>query len=276
MQKTMVIVVVACLLLIFPVAYFVCQTTEAGIGDKVTVSQCLAAKDNYVSDSDILQRSTVLTGGANPEEGPSGDSDEGSEENPGGDQGDDSDSGDDSGGNSDGGNDTGPGGGGNDKPNVPPGDSSDEDSSEGTDNAGSFAVGVSGNPPDALVINEVHPGQENDFENRDEMVELYNMGRSPVNVSMWYMINMTGQVIGTIHDRQILPHEFLVVEVNGLKGDSQRVALFDSRNNKVDSVIYIGARSHSGLCFARMPDGSNNWEWATCTLGYSNQQGSSG
>ncbi len=201
MQKTMVIVVVACLLLIFPVAYFICQTADAGIGDKVTVSQCLAATDNYVSDSDILQRSTVLTGGANPEEVPRENSDEGSEENPGGDQGDDSDSG----GDSDGGNDAGPGGGGNDKPgsndkpNVPPGDSSDEDSSEGTNNAGSFAGGVSGNPPDAVVINEVHPGQEKDFENRDEMVELYNMGRSPVDVSLWYMINMTGQVIGTIH-----------------------------------------------------------------------------
>jgi hypothetical protein len=104
------------------------------------------------------------------------------------------------------------------------------------------------------------------------MVELYNMGRSPVNVSLWYMKNMTGQVIGTIRDRQILPYEFLLVEVNGLRGDSQRVALFDSKDNKIDSVIYIGARSHNGSCYGRIPDGSNAWEWTKCTLGASNQQ----
>ncbi len=274
MQKTIAITAIACLLIVYPFIYFICQTTEAGIGDKITVSQRLTARDNCISDGDIVQESIARIRGAHPGGGPGGNSDDGSEENPGGDQGDGSDSGDDS----DEGNDAGPGGGGSSDSNGPTEESSDESLSDETGTAGAASEGLMlGNPTEAVVINEVHPGQEGAFEDRDEMVELYNMGRNPVNVSLWYMKNMTGQVIGTISDKQTLPPRgFLVVEVNGLTGDSQRVVLFDSTDKRVDSVIYIGARSHSGLCFARMPDGLNNWEWAACTLGASNLWGNPG
>jgi hypothetical protein len=123
-----------------------------------------------------------------------------------------------------------------------------------------------------VVINEIHPCPEDAAEYGNERVELFNIGKSPVNVSLWYMKNMTGQVIGTIHDKEIPPFGFLVVEVTGLTGDYQKVTLFDSENNKIDSAIYIGARSHNGSCYVRILDGADIWKWATCTLGSSNQQ----
>lgn len=260
MQKTISIIAIACMLTVCPFIYFICQPTEAGVVDKTTLDQRLASLDKYRSDGDIVQESIARIKGANPGGGPG----DGSEENPGGDQGDGSDSGDDSGGSSDSGG-----------PKVK---SSGGVTSEETVTAGAMSEGlILDNPIEVVVINEVHPGQEGTFDNQDELVELYNMGRNPVNVSLWYIKNMTGQVIGTIPDNQILPPRgFLVVEVTGLIGDGQRVVLFDSKDEWVDSVNYVGARSHSGLSFARKPDGLNNWKWAGCTLGASNQWGNPG
>lgn len=260
LQKTISIIVIACMLIVCPSVYFICQPIEAGAVDKTALNQRLPALDNYISNRDIVQKSLDRIKDLNPGRGPGGNSDDGSEENSGDDQGDGSDSGDDSGGGSDSGGPTVKSSGGG---------TSDE-----TVTAGAMSEGlILESPTDVVVINEVHPGQ-GAFDNRDELVELYNIGRSPVNMSLWYIRNKTGQVIGTIPANQILPPRgFLVVEVTGLTEDRQRVALFDSKDKLVDSVTYVGARSHSDLCFARKPDGLNNWEWAASTLGASNQWG---
>lgn len=276
MPKAIVIAMIASLLFVFPIAYCICQTAEAGCGEEITVSQRLVAQDNSIVDADIVQVSVIRTGNVNAGGSSGGNSDDESGENSGGDSDEGSSSGDGPGE----GNDAEPGGGSN---NDRPGGGGEsrgapEDDSNGSPGGGigeaeaMIAGQLSGNLAEAVVINEVHPRTEGAFERRDEMVELYNMGRDPVNVSLWYMKNMTGHVIGTIRDKEILPYGFLAVGVIGLTGDCQRVTLFDSRDNKIDSVIYIGARSHNGSCYARIPDGANIWEWAKCTLGSSNQQ----
>ncbi len=264
MQKTISIIAMACILIVCPSVYFICQPTEAGVADKTTLDQRLAALDKYRSDGDIVQESIARIKGANPGGGPGGNGDDDSGENSEGDQGDGSDSSGDSGGDSYSG---GP------KVKSSGGVTSDE-----IVTAGAMSEGlILDNPIEVVVINEVHPGQEGAFDNRDELVELYNMGRNPVNVSLWYIKNNTGRVIGTIPDNQILPPRgILIVEVTGLAEDSQRVGLFNSKDECVDSVTYVGARSHSGSCFARRPDGLSNWKWAECTLGGSNQWGKAG
>ncbi len=280
MQKTIDIAVIACLLFAFSVMNFICPTTGAGIGERITVSQNLAAHDNCISDGSLTQASEINSGGTNEGGGPDENDDEsaddsgGVNDNPGG--GDNGPGGGDNGPGE--GNDVGPGGDGGSDSNGPkdkPSDETDENPSDETGTTETVTEGTSsGNPADAVVINEVHPAQEIVLDNRDEMVELYNIGRNPVNVSLWYLKNVTGQVIGTIPNNQIIPpHGFLLVKVKGLIGDIQRVGLFNPRDEKIDSVIYLRARSHEGSCYARIPDGSNNWEWTTCTLGSSNRRG---
>lgn len=276
MQKTIDIAVIACLLFAFSVTNLICPTAGAGIGERITVSQDLAVHDNCISDGSLTQVSEVNSGGTNEGGGPDENDDESDDDSGGGN---DNPGGEDNG--PGGGDDAGPGGDGGDDSNGPKDEPSDETDENPSDETGSFetlTVGQgSGNPADAVVINEVHPVQKIAIDNKDEMVELYNAGRNPVNVSLWYIKNLAGQVIGTIPENRIIPpHGFLLVEVNGLIGDRQRVGLFNSMDEKIDSVIYLRAKSHEGLCYARIPDGSNNWEWTTCTLGSSNQRGSPG
>jgi hypothetical protein len=273
MLKLVVNVMIASVLLAFPIAFYISQTDGAGIGEKITVSQQLIAGDNNIINGNIYQVSTVKSGDINPESGSGGNSDE-----PGDDSG--GSSGDGSGNGSGGDNETGTGGGSdgghsggnNSGSGGTPQDNSIGSSSEGFREADAVISDQLGSTANSVVINEIHPLPEEAAKYGNERAELYNTGKDPVNVNLWYLKNMTGQVIGTIRDKEIPPHGFLVVNMTGLTGDYQAVTLFDPGNNKVDSVIYIGARSHNGSCYARIPDGADTWEWATCTLGSSNRQ----
>ncbi len=263
MLKGIMAIAVASIIFVFTVAFCISQMAEAGCGNEITVSQRLATEDNIVIDSDIVQVSTVNTGDANFEDS-SGDS---TDDSSGG------NSDDESGGNSDNGSggdqsgDGGDGSGGGTK------DDSGESSSVEANEAEAIMAGdISGSFVKLVVINEVHPRPEWAAGNENESVELYNMGKNPLNVSQWHMENITRHVIATIRDKVIPPYGFLVVKVAGLPGDAQEVTLFDSANNKIDSVNYIGARSHNGSCYARIPDGADAWEWTKCTLGSSNWQ----
>lgn len=84
LQKTISIIAIACMLIVCPSVYFICQPTEAGVVDKTTLDQRLAALDKYRSDGDIVQESIARIRGAHPRAGPGGNSDDDSEENPGG------------------------------------------------------------------------------------------------------------------------------------------------------------------------------------------------
>jgi hypothetical protein len=278
MLKLAVNAMIAAMLLAFPIAFCISQTTGAGIGEVTTVSQRLTAEDNNIINSDIYQVSTVKNGDTNHEGSSGGNSDE-PEENSGGSSGDSSGdgsgngSGGDNGAGTGGGSNGGQSGGNNSGSGGSPQDSSIGSSSEGFREAEAITSGqLLGNPVNPVVINELHPRPEETDQYGNERVELFNIGKNPVNVSLWYMKNMTGQVIGTIHDKVIPSSGFLVVNVTGLTGDYQTVTLFDPGSNKIDSVIYIGARSHNGSCYARIPDGASTWEWTTCTLGSSNRQ----
>lgn len=125
----------------------------------------------------------------------------------------------------------------------------------------------------SIVINEIHPKTGTCATCGNEKVELYNMGDFPVNVNLWHLENITGYVIATIDNEAIAPHGFLVVNVTGLIGDRQKVTLFDTEANEIDSVMYTGAVPQNGLCYARILDGANNWEWIKCTIGSSNYGG---
>ena len=266
MLKEIMAIAVASIIFVFTAAFCFSQTAEAGCSNEITVSQRLATEDNIVIDSDIVQVSTVNIGDANFE-GSSGDS---TDDSSGG------NSDDESGGNSDNGSGGGSGGdqsGGGDGSGGGIDDDSGESSSvEANEDEAIMAGDISGSFDKLVVINEVHPRPDGAVGNENESVELYNMGRNPLNVSRWHMENITRHVIATIRDKVIPPNGFLVVEVAGLPGDAQEVTLFDSANNKIDSVNYIGARSHNGSCYARIPDGADTWEWTKCTLRSSNWQ----
>jgi hypothetical protein len=277
-------VMIVSMLLAFPIAFYVGQTAGAGIGEEITVSQELTADDNSIINGDVYQASIVETGDTNSGDSSGGNSDE-SGENSGGSPDDSSGdgtgdgSGDGSGSGS--GGDNGAGTGGSSDGGQSGGSNSGSGGTPQGNSVGSSGGGLReaimadhllGNPANPVVINEVHPSLEEAAKYGNERVELFNMGKNPVNVSLWYMKNMTDQVIGTIRDKEIPPYGFLVVNVTGLTGDYQAVTLFDSGNNRIDSVIYFKARSHNGSCYARIPDGADAWEWTTCTLGSSNRQ----
>ena len=126
-----------------------------------------------------------------------------------------------------------------------------------------------------VVINEIYPCTETCIKSGIGGIELYNTGNTPVNVSQWYLENITGYVMAPIKNEEIPPHGFLVVGVVGLTRNYQEINLVDSCGNKVCSVLYTGATYNSGLSYARIPDGGNMWKWMTATLGYSNMQGTS-
>ncbi len=282
MQKTVVIAALACMLFAFPIFCCSIQISEAGNGNRFSISEHLVAQDNSIVGGEIVQVSVVQTGGQSDEESSSDNSSDEPGGNPeesndgGSNSGDDPGSGDDSGDGSDDGSGDGSGSG-NDVDAGGDADDSDGSSSEVTLKYESMVEDqLSNSLTETVVINEIRPGRETAPDGGRGIVELYNTGRNPANVSQWYMKNMAGQVIGTIGNKQIRPHGFLAVNVTGLEGDSQRVALFDSRDNKIDSVIYIGARSHKGSCYARMPDGANVWQWTKCTIRAPNQQGHQG
>ncbi len=263
MLEKIIAIAVATIIFAFPIAFCISQIAGAGLDNEITVIQRLVTDDNIIIDSDVVQVSIVETGGPGFEDSSEDSTDDGSggnsDDEPGGGF-DNGSSGDQS---NSGGN--GPGGG--------PEDNSGGSSSEGTDEAEDIMAGeILGNFARLVVINEVHPCPDGAVGFKDESVELYNTGRNPLNVSRWHLENITRHVIATIQNKEIPPYGFLVVEVTGLPGDVQGVTLFDSADNKIDSVNYIGARSHNGSCYARIPDGEDIWEWTTCTLGSSNRQ----
>jgi len=126
-----------------------------------------------------------------------------------------------------------------------------------------------------IVINEIYPCTETCVQSGIGGIELYNKGSTPVNVSQWYLKNITGYVMATIKNEEIPPYGFLVVGVVGLTRNYQEINLIDTCGNKVCSVLYTGATYNYGSSYARIPDGGNMWKWMNSTLGYSNMQGTS-
>ncbi len=291
MLKAIISAMVAFMLFVFPVLFYISQTAESQDNNVYVASSQLVAEDNCIVGGDITQVSVIESG--TPTSGDNSGGGSGGNNNGGGDNG-------GSGGNSGGGSDEGNGGGSNGGSGGN-GGSDGNGGSGGSNNGGSsggsgevpqsnsgggssvvsggsdvVAPGqASGNSTGPVVINEIHPGIGASAKSGNGMVELYNPGNTPVNVNLWYLRNISGDVIGTINDQVIAPFGFLVVDVTGLTGDYQDVTLFDSGDNRRDFVMYTGAGSHNGLCYARIPDGADNWAWTACTLGSSNQQGSS-
>ncbi len=279
------------MLFAFPVLFYVSQTAQGGDGNEYSASVDLVAEDNSIVGGDIAQVSAIDFGTPASEDNSGGGSNGGNE----GGEGDGNNGGGDNGG-SDEGNGGGSGGNDNGGDNGGSGGSSDNGGSGGNnggnggsggnpqDNSGGDSGGESGgseigtagptsiNSSALILINEIHPDMDSSGKYANGKVELYNPGDSPVNLNQWYLQKFTGFTIGTINKQEIAPHGFLVVDVTGLTGNYQEITLFDSSANKKDSVTYSGAKSHIGSCYARIPDGADNWKWMTCTLGSPNRQ----
>lgn len=112
-----------------------------------------------------------------------------------------------------------------------------------------------------VIINKICPYTETSSEYGNGEVELYNKGKAPVDMNQWYLENLTGYIIATINNKEIAPSGVLAVRVTGLTSDYQKITLFDSSGKKIDSAMYSGARFHSGLSFARIPNSGNLWRW---------------
>lgn len=256
MLKSIIALAIASMLFTLPIAFFVSQTAEGGNGNVITVSQELTMENNVVTDGNIAQVSIVETGTEEPGDSP-GD-----------------DSGNSNGGGSDGGSDESHSGDGGKTPGGIPEGSSGGNNGGGSSRAETtIAAQQSEYSTERIVINEIQPHTEDVTECGTESVELYNKGERTVNVNHWYMKNEKGEIVGTIHNKDIAPSGFLVVEVNGPIEDGQEITLFDSEDKEVDSVKYIGARSHNSLSYARIFDGLDTWDWVTGTLGFSNLYG---
>ncbi len=293
MLKRIVTTMIASMLFVFPIAFFISQTVVGGDGNDNTVSEQLVAADNNINGGDITQVSTVVTGdpvsggssGGNDNGGSGGNSggngNDGSGSNSGGSSNDGS-GGSSSGSNSDisGGNSGSDPAGGNGGSSGGSGSNSNSGSNSASSgnsqsNSGGSSSGVSGgadpitagqisdDPANSVVINKISPYTETSTEYGNGNVVLYNMGDNPVNMNQWYMKNITGYVIGMINNEEIAPSGFVAVDVTGLTRDHQGVTLYDSDGNRIDSVTYTGASSHNGLSYARTSTGGNAWKWTT-------------
>jgi len=121
-----------------------------------------------------------------------------------------------------------------------------------------------------VVINEILPNPSSG----PEQLELYNAGDSTVNVSGWYLKDRTGATRAKIPDDvvsgnvEMAPGSFLLLNITGLNNNGDDVILFDDSDNQIHSVTY--GIAPAGKSYACVPDGSENWDWRTSTLGTTN------
>ncbi|MFB3763718.1 MAG: lamin tail domain-containing protein [Methanotrichaceae archaeon] len=274
MLKGIVTTIVAAMLFVFPIVFFISQTVVGGDGSEYSVSETLVAEGNTISGGDIAQISIIVTGdpvsggnsggndnggsGGNNNDGSGGSSDQSNSEASGGNSG-----GDPSGGN--GGSNGGSSGNSNSAGSSnAAGSSASNGNYQGSGSSGGAEYAASGqlyyNSEKSVVINKIYPYTKTSTEYGSGKVELYNTGKASIDLNQWYMKNMTGYVIGMITHKKIAPSGFVVVDVTGLTTDRQGVTLYDSNGNKIDSVMYTGAQSHNGFSYARISDGVHVWK----------------
>ena len=142
-------------------------------------------------------------------------------------------------------------------------------------------------PSQAVVINEYIPDPEGD-DNAPmpdgEWVELYNLGDAEVNVSGWVLYDsvdanelyITPENTNT-GDTIVPANGWLVVYRDGdgdfsLNQDADEVRLYDgypvADSNLIDETSY--ASSTTGKSWARIPDGTGEWQEADPTPGETN------
>jgi hypothetical protein len=153
-----------------------------------------------------------------------------------------------------------------------------------------------------VVLNEFLPnpegteygidfGTDGDSKPKGEWVELYNNGNESVDLTDWYIKDLSGHIVNIISDNTvpsvatIQSHSWLVVYMNDsiLNNDEpEKIMLYDNNNNPVDSYEYDGTyycdeQPTSGSknldeavnscttirpnkSFARIPDGTGDWK----------------
>ena len=119
-----------------------------------------------------------------------------------------------------------------------------------------------------VVINEVLPNPEGD-DAEGEFIELYSYEESEVDLTGWYLED--GGTNYTLSGN-IEPEEFLVLWRNetgiALNNNGDDIKLYDNSGKLVDSFEYED--SSEGKSWARVPDGTGEFQEVNSTPGYSN------
>jgi hypothetical protein len=127
-----------------------------------------------------------------------------------------------------------------------------------------------------LVINEFVPKPEDDVA---EWIELYNQSSVSLNLTGFVLDDREG---GTapfkLDGYHVDAGGFVVIEKSvsgiGLNNAGDEVRLLDNTGNLIDTYAY--ARTETGLSYARVPDGSDNWVVGNPTKGTPNSLTSTG
>jgi len=123
----------------------------------------------------------------------------------------------------------------------------------------------------SLLLNEFYASPSS---GEDEWVEIYNDAAGPISVAGWQIAELAKDTIAnpeTISDDFIIPaHGFLRIVPSKLTlnnaGDT--IYLLDPDGSIADIVAYPKLTANQS--YARIPDGSDNWEKTTPTPGLTN------
>ncbi len=125
----------------------------------------------------------------------------------------------------------------------------------------------------AVLINEFDadpPGEDKD----SEWVELFNSGEDAVDISNWFIVadfqGQGGNNEGRIRfppGTEIGPREVLDFQGMGqvLDNEDEVIELRNSSSSVIDSTPSLSDTGDG--CWARVPDGSSNWNFRPCTRG---------
>lgn len=117
-----------------------------------------------------------------------------------------------------------------------------------------------------VLINEWLPNPTGK-DAKNEWVELFNSGKTPVNLSGWKITNKAGKSV-TLGDFTIVPSSYALVRgVPALKNTDESVSLYDSEGGFADRSAFNGT-AVEGKSYSRY---GTAFMWATPTPGAPNE-----
>lgn len=132
-------------------------------------------------------------------------------------------------------------------------------------------------PSGAVVINEIEQNPAG-TDSGNEWVELYNTSDQEVCLEGWFIVADYQGVGGregriNIPDNTLIPSEgfaILVGEGQVIDNVNEVVELRNADAQVVDQTPSVTDTKNDDRCWARVPDGSDTWEFQTCTPNKSN------
>lgn len=124
-----------------------------------------------------------------------------------------------------------------------------------------------------VFINEVEQNPAGD-DVAQERIELFNASTEPIDVGGWTISSSAGTT-GIQTGAVMGPRSLLIITCLSpcMNNENEVVTLRDADGNRVDSTPETGLTDtdDDDNCWARVPDGTGDFVFQTCTLGLPNQ-----